>query len=244
MPRQANYGTETVSISIAFHPTADLDKQPPDVILISTDDVFFYVHRHVLQKASINYFGSVLLTPPTTWRSLGMSYALGDCSRVLNVVLHTAYNLSVTAYVPSLDTLLRSIDALHKYGMPFDRFLTADSPLFAHILDRAPLSPMDVYIAAAKYHHESLAIAVSSDLISFPMADITDEMCLAMGPVYFRRLTALQTNRSEELRKLLLVPPTGHDSTPECGSSEQKKLQKEWLLTTAQFCFDPRPGRN
>lgn len=238
---QEGVGSETISISTAFHPGANLDQNAPDLILISADKVFFHVHRQALQNATTNHFNYILLVPPTMWRDQGFSYILDDNADVLNVLLHTAYNLSIAAYSPTLDVLTRTIDALHKYGMPFDRFLCPNTPLFAHILSQAPLSPMQVYIAAARHRIEALAVPVSAYLLSYPLSDITDDMCEGMGAVYLRRLVMLHVHRNEELRKFLLTPPAGHPATIECGFVGQRGLMREWALETAPLSWQVRP---
>jgi len=232
---------DSISMSTAFSPDANLDDIPPDIILLSSDNVLFLVHSHVLRNASTNHFNSTLLSPPQMRMDLGASYRLNICADVLNIVLLTAYKLSVAEYAPTVATLISSIDALHKCGMPFDRFLAPSTPLFTHILSQAPLSPIDFYAAAANHCVEDLAIPVSSYLLSFPPSEITDEMSQQMGALYLKRLMLLQINRNQELRNLLHTPPSGHPSTLHCGFVERRGLTKEWTLVTAELSSQVRP---
>jgi len=232
---------DTISMSTAFHPDANFDPNPTDHILISVDKVFFHVHSHVLQNSTSNFFNSVFLSPPIMWRGLGPSYMLDDRADVLNVLLHTAYHRSVAPYSPTVETIVLTLDALHKYGMPFDHFLAPATPLFTYIVSQAALSPIDVYMAAARYRLEDLAVPVSTYLLSFPLSGITDEMADRMGAVYLKRLIMLQISRTDELRKLLLTPPSTHPDTLQCGFVEQRTLTREWTLSTSELSWQIRP---
>ncbi|KAI6047233.1 hypothetical protein EDC04DRAFT_2887043 [Pisolithus marmoratus] len=55
-----------VSVSTTFFPGAQLCTLPPDLVLLSSDSVSFYVHTHILLAASDNNFNSLLPPSPRT----------------------------------------------------------------------------------------------------------------------------------------------------------------------------------
>lgn len=100
-------GNTIVSVSTTFHPGANLLPNPPDVILLSSDGVFFYVHSTQMLATSDNHFNGLVPPKPHATKSnlkvrdeLGPIIPLPDIASVLNIVLHIVYDLSCAHYHP------------------------------------------------------------------------------------------------------------------------------------------------
>lgn len=198
---------------------------------------------HQLLGASDNRFNSLL--PAKTSRGnddIGPMISVSEDSTVLNVVLHTIYNMSCNHYSPTVDTLISSVDALHKYGVSLPKCISPSTPLFHQILSIAPVAPMETYTLAAHYDLYDLAVRISSHLLAFPLPNLTDEHAVRMGPIYLKRLFFLHLGRIDALKRLLLPPPHPHAPTPACDFIEQKKLTRAWALASAYLAWDARPG--
>jgi hypothetical protein len=89
-----------------------------------------------------------------------------------------------------------------------------------------------------------MAVAVSSHLLSFPLATITDDVAERIGPVYLKRLFFLHFGRVDALKRLLLSPPHPHAPTAWCDFAEQKKITRAWALASAYLAWDARPGEH
>ncbi|KAJ8482236.1 hypothetical protein ONZ51_g5499 [Trametes cubensis] len=168
-----------VSVSTTFHPGANLLSIPPDLILLSSDGVFFYVHTTRVLSASRNHFNDLVPPKPTkaTLRDdLGPVVVLPDAATVLNVVMHTVYDISPTHYRPSLDTLVAAVDAMAIYGLSPKQYIAPSTPLYSMILSQAPVQPIVVYALAATHDLYDLAVPVSSHLLSFPLYCLTDDL--------------------------------------------------------------------
>lgn len=224
-----------VSVSTTFYPTAQLDS---DVILLSSDSVFFYVHSHILLKHSDNAFHSLLLSP-----SHDSIVDIQDSSAVLNIILHTIYELSCSHYSPSPSTLINAVTRLPYYGIHPKFYITPSSPLYALLLSYAPLYPIDLYALAASFDLYDLAVSISPHLLSFPLSSLTDDMVENMGPVYLKRLFFLHFGRIDALKRVLLPPPLPHPPTESCDFGDQKKVTRAWALASAYLAWDARPGQ-
>lgn len=231
-----------VSVSTTFFPGATLGPLPPDLIFLSSDGVFFYVHGHQVLGASENGFNSLLPPKPSKGREdIGPMISLPDHSCVLNVLLHTIYHLHCTHYSPSIDTLIAAVDTMHKYGIPVSKYIALGSPLYQLILALAPIAPLELYSLAAAYDLYDLAVPISSHLLAFPLSNISDEMAERMGPIYLKKMFFLHLGRIDALKRLLLPPPHPHAPTPDCDFTEQKKLTRAWALASAYLAWDARP---
>ncbi|KAI0711068.1 hypothetical protein C8T65DRAFT_695507 [Cerioporus squamosus] len=237
-------GNTIVSVSTTFHPAAALLPIPPDLILLSSDGVFFYVHTTQVLSMSRNRFGN--LVPPTPAKTkliddLGPVIALPENATVLNVVLHAMYELSCAHYRPAIDTLVAAVDAMADYGLSPKQHIAPSSPLYSLILSQAPMQPIVAYALAAAHDLYDLAVPVSSHLLSFALHSLTDELALRIGPVYMKRLFFLHLGRLDALKRLLLPPPHPHPPTQRCDFTEQKKLTRAWALASAYLAWDARP---
>ncbi|KAH9921274.1 hypothetical protein B0H21DRAFT_701705 [Amylocystis lapponica] len=231
-----------VSVSTTFFPGANFSPLPPDLILLSSDAVFFYVHCHQLLAVSENSFQSLLPEKQNKGKDdIPPIVSLSESANVLNIVLHTAYNMSCSHYSPSVDTLIATVDALTKYGIPVKSHVVPSTPLYSAILAQAPLAPMQTFALAAKYDLYELAVPISAHLLSFPLSALTDEQAEQMGPIYLKRLFFLHLGRIDALKRLLLPPPHPHAPTSTCDFIEQKKLTRAWALASAYLAWDARP---
>ena len=238
-------GNTIVSVSTTFHPAATLLPIPPDIILLSSDGVFFYVHTTQVLSMSHNRFGG--LVPPSPAKTkvvdeLGPVIALPENATVLNVVLHVVYELSCAHYHPAIDTLIEAVDAMAHYGISPKQHIAPSTPLYTLILSQAPMQPIVVYALAAAHDLYDLAVPVSSHLLSFALHSLTDELALRIGPLYMKRLFFLHLGRLDALKRLLLPPPHPHPPTSRCDFTEQKKLTRAWALASAYLAWDARPG--
>ncbi|KAI0796833.1 hypothetical protein C8Q75DRAFT_213241 [Abortiporus biennis] len=231
-----------VSVSTTFYPGANIGTLPPDLIFLSSDAVFFYVHSNQVLSASENGFKSLLPPKPIKGRDdLGPMISVPEHSAVLNIILHTVYNMSCNHYSPSVETLLAAVEALRKYGIPITKYMAPSTPLYQTVLALAPIAPVELYTLAAKYDLYELAVPISSHLLGFPLSNMTDDMAAKMGPVYLKRMFFLHLGRVDALKRLLLPPPHPHGPTLDCDFTEQKKLTRAWALASAYLAWDARP---
>ncbi|KAI3612409.1 hypothetical protein WG66_009881 [Moniliophthora roreri] len=234
-------GNVLVSVSTTFYPGANNHTFPPDIALLSSDSVFFYVHSELLLAASDNRFQSLLpdISSKDAWQNLVIN--VDEKSPVLNIILHVVYGMSCAHYSPSFDILASAVNQLSFYGIVPRRQITPTSPLFTLLLSHAPLCPLDLYTLASKHDLNELAVSTSPHLLSLPLSTISDEIAEGMGPKYLRRLFFLHIGRSDALKRLLLPPPNPHAPTPWCDFTDQKTLTRAWALASAYLAWDARP---
>jgi hypothetical protein len=231
-----------VSVSTTFYPGAHHQSLAPDVILLSSDSVFFYVHSHLLLGASENGFHSILPPPPSSNKERDTIVDAPETSTVLNIILHCIYEMSSAHYSPSFSTLTTAVNRLPFYGVRPKLRINPSTALYNILLSHAPLYPLELYTLAATHDLYELAAATSSHLLSFPLATLSDETAERIGPVYLKRLFFLHFGRSDALKRVLLSPPHPHAPTQWCDFSEQKKLTRAWALASAYLAWDARPG--
>ncbi|KAM5543255.1 hypothetical protein V8D89_003129 [Ganoderma adspersum] len=235
----------TLSVSTTFYPCAALLPIPTDLIFLSGDGVFFYVHTTQVLALSTNHFDDIVPPKPSTSEvvdDLGPVIPLPESANILNIVLHVVYGISCAHYHPGVSTLIAAIDVMAKYGLPPCRHVTPSTPLYALILGQAPVQPIAVYALAAAYDLDDLAVPASSHLQSFAPRTLTDDLAIRMGPVYLRRLLFMHLGRLEALKRLLRASPQLHPPTLSCDFAAQKKLTRAWTLASASLAWDARPG--
>lgn len=241
-----------MSVSTTFHPDAHLHSLTPDLILLSTDSVLFYVHADIVGHASDS--NVQITTPAMTPVSTPGAYpgsndddpdlsvtAVPESSEVLNLVLHVAYNISCIQYLPSFDKLAAAVNVLRDYGLDA-RYAMSPSSFHAVLLSHAPTSPLELYTLAAHHGIHDLAVAASAHLLSLALSTITEEMAEQIGPAYLRRLFFLHLGRCDALRRVLQSLPDPHAPTPNCGISTQKKLAIGWSMAASFLLWNPKPG--
>ncbi|THG98538.1 hypothetical protein EW026_g3658 [Hermanssonia centrifuga] len=230
-----------VSVSRAFHPRAQLDPLEPDVIIVTNDEVFFYVHHHVLVSASQNNFNFHLPDNLDHAVPLPFILPLPEHSNEVNIVLHTMYHLSCNHYAPTFETLLSALGILRKYGIALSLYTSHfATPLFGLLLSHAPAHPLEIYAIAAENRLEELAVAVSPFLLSFQFSSLTDEMAIRLGALYMKRLWTLQHNRLAVLRQLILALPYMHPVDAE-SSCDQGVVIKAWAQAVEELAWEARP---
>jgi hypothetical protein len=236
-------GQTLVSVSTTFYPGSHIDALPPNLIMLSSDSVFFYIHSHVVLTASENGFG-VLVPPALSLEKDQMApvISIPESSVVLNIILHCIYELSCAHYCHSFDDLRIAVNAMPSYGISVKTHIISSNPLFNLLLSHAPLHPLDLYALAASHDLYDVAVSTSPHLLSFSLATLTDEMAARIGPVYLKRLFFLHFGRVDALKRLLLSPPHPHAPTQWCDFAEQKKLTRAWALASAYLAWDARPG--
>ena len=226
-------------MSSAFHPGARLDASPPDMILVSSDSVWFSVHTHRL-AISNNHFGGVLHTAGNPERPPRIP--LPEASAELNVLLHSLYGLSAAQYSPTPSQVAAALDAMFKYGIDPVALTKPHCPLFAIILRLASLHPFECFALAAERHLHDLVTAISSYLLSCHLSDITDEQAVRIGPLYLKRLFFLHLGRLDALKRILLPPPMSHPPSMPCDFVGQNQLTRAWALATAYLAGEAKPG--
>lgn len=232
-----------MSVSTVFYPSHDAGTGRPDVTVVSADYVYFYAHAEKLLQQSGNRFNA-LLPPDMTHISheQPMLVHVPEEATVLNIVLHAIYGWSSSSFGHSVDQIRLAVNSLEKYGVSLEECLSPDSPLRSLILSHAQLRPIEMYAMAAAHHLESLAVSVSSMLLSYPLLSLTDELAIQMGAAYLRRLVLLHEKRMDLLRGLVLAPPDTHRTTNTCTFEQQKDLTSAWALTVAELAWQASPG--
>lgn len=222
---------------MTFNPDAQLDPEPPNLILISSDQTEFHVHRGRLLIASSNLFNLLLIYPDP-------EINLAEGSELVTIFLHCIYDIPFTSQ-PSPDTIIASFDVLKRYGITLNRYIRPNTPLFQAAL--LPLDSqeyaMELYVQAAQNNLSELAACASSALLSYSLATITDELARRMGPIYLKKLFVLHTERSKALRHILSTPPAAHPPTQECGSEGRRRFLGDWDVVTANMVLTARPGK-
>jgi len=234
---------QSVTVSAAFYPTANILSVAPDAVMLSADRVFFYVHSEFLRHQSTNNFNHIL---PAILHHAESEHQIAllpvhEHSHVLNVILHTVYGLSCIQFSPTNDVLSAAVAGLQTYGMQLDVHLAPETPLFALLAARTPSTPLFVYTLAAQYNLYELAAQASAFLLSLKVSAIDGECADRMGPIYLNRLLALQQGRVEALKEILRAPPSGHPLTDHCNAESQAGLARAWMLTAAYLIWEARP---
>jgi hypothetical protein len=211
--------SHNVQVSSTFFCGAMDEPFPTDLVLLSSDQVFFFVHSAMLLKHSRNDFAGLLEDDRVY---------LPENSEVLNLILHAFYNLDISKFRPKVALVAAALRSLQNYGVSLDSLLTPSHPMSLTILHLGIQSPLETFAMVAAFKLEHLAIEVSKGLVSVPLHNLTDDLAERMGPSYLRRLVFLHLGRIDRLKQLLMRPPSLHPVTKDCYESEQKRLQNQW----------------
>ncbi|KAI0051323.1 hypothetical protein FA95DRAFT_1602792 [Auriscalpium vulgare] len=229
---------KTVPMSTTFFPSANLDTLPPNLTICSQDGVLFYVHRPKILGASSNRFAAHVPAQETTSPPAVVSVPLE--SSVLNILFHVIYTLPVVHYSPSPDIVLAAIGSLQAYGLASDAYLVPGAPLFELAVVIAPQAPMQFYSVAAMLDVHSLAVVVSSQLLSYQLHDMTEDVALQVGSVYLNRLFLLHIGRIAAFKRLLVKPPRLHEVSQMCDLHDQRNLTRAWSLAVSYLSWDSK----
>lgn len=160
---------------------------------------------------------------------------------ILNIILHTIYNLSCAQFNHSSEDLIEAVDKMPSFGIAPKALITPDSPLHTLLLSLAPLRPMDIFALAGKHDLADLAKPCSAHLLGYPLGTLPDEISERIGPVYLKRLFILHMTRMDELKKILQRTPGLHPWTPECGFDGQRQLSTAWSMVATFLILDLDP---
>ncbi|EIW58195.1 uncharacterized protein TRAVEDRAFT_47364 [Trametes versicolor FP-101664 SS1] len=227
----------SVSVSATFDIAACLLPTPPDLALISSDGVIFHTHSAQLLSISSNDFNHLILPDQAPYARVDAIVCVPEPSAVLNIVLHTAYQISCEDHQYPLDTLIAAVDAMASYGLFPQVHLR---PLIDRILALSPTQPLAVYALASRHDWFALAQPVSSHLLSLRLDSLTDELVRTVAAPYLSKLFLLHIARLGTLKTLLRAPPQLHPCTPECDFAQQKKLTTAWVLAAGYLAWDAR----
>ncbi|KAF5361504.1 hypothetical protein D9758_006143 [Tetrapyrgos nigripes] len=232
---------ESLTVSTAFQESSDDPDRPiPDIILISSDSVVFYVAQAALLNASENSFGD--LFPVTSEDKLErVRYLPKVQSSELNVMMHIIYAANCARFCPSLQVVIRAIDHLPKYGIAPNMWVTKTNPIYDFLLLQASMHPLDLYCLCGRHDIYDLGTAVSAHLLSFNLGSLTDEDAESMGSLYLARLFRLHRSRVKTLMGLLMPAPDLHDPTRDCSFESQKALLSAWTMAVVYISQCARP---
>jgi hypothetical protein len=232
-----------VNISTAFRPNS-FDART-DCVLISEDDVHFFIHSQTVLALSDNAFNSYLRSfkIPNARMNLPVIVKTSEPSAVLNIILHALYDLSCSQFSHSLTDVSLAVDKLQTYGIQPAQLIAPTKPFFQLLLSHASQTPLDVYTLAASHALEDLAVATSAHLLSLKLWEITDEISAKIGGSYLKRLFDLHSSRVDALKRLLAQLPTGHPPVSFCVVGEPE-IHKQWRLALADLTWELRPGKS
>ncbi|KAG8718410.1 hypothetical protein FRC08_005312 [Ceratobasidium sp. 394] len=235
-------------LSSRFNPT-EPGFQEADLVLLTTDAVFFYAHTSELLRQSSNYFGNLIAEEriskgdSTQCTSRG-TYIIDPpelklvdySSDVLELVLDAVYKRSTESLAPSIATLRDAIAALVSLGYCPKDMVVPGSELFVRSLEAAETEPLQVYALAAQHSLELLAVAASGLTSAHSLDDVSDELALQMGPIYLKRLFLLHMQRAQEVRHSVHLPLELHaiGSPPgvKCNEKVQESVNDVWTLAS------------
>ena len=225
----------SISISISATFFAGASQDPTDVILLTTDNVYFYVHSPRLLQHSNNSFGGLLT-------DISTPLLIVETSEVANLAFHALYGLDPSSYVPIPAVLLRAFNMLILYGIEPSLVLVPNGPFYNAVVGLGAKHPLQTYSLAASFKLEALAVEVSRHSLATPLHTITDDIAQAMGPAYLRRLVFLHLGRTERLKELMMQPPTAHEPSTDCSENDQKRLQREWRASGLALSWSAEPA--
>ena len=235
IPEEGDESSISISMSSTFFAGAGHDPCPTDVILVTTDNVYFYVHSSRLLQHSNNSFGGLLA-------DLSTPLSIAETSEVANLAFHALYGVDPSSYVPDLSLLLRAFNMLNLYGIEPSSVLFPNGPFYSAVVDLGTKFPLQTYSLAAKFGLEVLAMEVSKHLLTIPLHAITDDIAQAMGATYLRRLVFLHLGRIERLKELMMQLPTAHELSTDCSENDQKRLQQEWRALALALSWGADPA--
>jgi len=230
--------SSNASISSTFFP--GFRESSTDIVFRSTDLILFHVHSHILLDVSKDAFGGFLSNPLAVEPQFG-TIDIPESSAILDVILHMIYDISSADHSPTYNILEEAVDKMPRYGVIPKLHIKPLTPLYNLLLLNAPLIAIRLYALAGRHDLYYLAFDTSSYLLAFDLSTITDSMSQRMGPIYLKRLMALQLGRLDKLKQILLQPPRPHPPTDACDFSEQKRLARAWVLLASILAWDAKP---
>jgi hypothetical protein len=231
MPDEATTGSPAKAlVSTVFSREAANNPSEPDLVLLSSDGVLFFVHVAVLKAASQNDFqGRLANVYPVTMEGtrrarekrraeqiqyfnsfaetdvshLPTSVHLPEPSQVLSIFLHCVYGLGTVLHIvpPSLGYLCGAVETLYNYGMaPLENYVNPTSSLFQSLIKHAEDS------SHSTEANVSLAVQYSDSLVNHVGALQVYTLAASYG------LHDLAAAASEHLVSLPLLQLTDEDA--------------------------------
>lgn len=238
----------TVDVSDAFDLTFKANGILPNIITLSSDNVFFLVHYHKLVTVSHNNFGWSI--PPTYGEICNnldykaLELCLAETTEVLNVLLCTIYGIPCDTYHPSFQCLLASVEALKKYGLCLQRHLIQGKPLYNTFLNHIPICPLEIYAIAGENGLEDLGVASSSYTLSHSVHAIPDYLVVRIGDRYMQRLRNLHAMRMGTLKNMFEVKLYPHVGKPYCSVQNRSIAESAFRLKGTEICCNGHPGES
>jgi len=224
-----------VSMSTTFCLGVMGDPYPTDVLLLSSDNVFFCVHSITLLLHSLNKFGGYL-------KDISQPILLSAHSAVVNLALYALYGLNPSGFNPTLGLMTQAFNFLIDHGILPNDCIPPANPFCESIHKLGVQYPLEAYMVVAYFNLEHLAIDVSRNLLTLPLPDITEEVAVTIGPTYLRRLFFLHLGRVYRLKQLMFQPPEAHGQNKDCYDSEQWLLQLEWRSLALALAAQASPA--
>ncbi|KAG8888185.1 hypothetical protein FRB98_008203 [Tulasnella sp. 332] len=214
-------------ISLGGYKADPASSTPPDSPMSSVD-------RLPADKRSGNLDHIILRSSPVYIR-------VEETSMVMNVVLHTIYNISCARYAPTYEIIVQALNSLRKYGIVMSS--KQDAEIWTMLLQHAIRSPnlaIGAYAICASHGRDDLCILTSRLTLTLSLDALTEADALTMGPTYLRRLFFLHCGRLEAIKRVIGVPPKPHLATPTCSLPSPQLVANMWEVATADVTLRPR----
>ncbi|OAX36942.1 hypothetical protein K503DRAFT_850657 [Rhizopogon vinicolor AM-OR11-026] len=184
----------------------DIYTSNSDVLLLSSDNVKFSVHRCILAAAS-PFFQDMFALPQPPARPVNEEWRpvipVAEPASTMHALLRFVYPVP-HSIISSLDELVTILGAAVKYD-----FLGAISSLRKQLISPAFLSddPARVFAIASRYDFEDEAQVASQHTLSIAILDspLSDDLRFITAHSY-HRLLVLHKKRSENAQALLKIP--------------------------------------
>lgn len=230
------------TIHSVFHPNAQLDRRPTDLVLTSSDHVQFHLQRDRVVTSSSNCFGLLLLIPADG------PIILAEDSNLLSIVFHMIYNKEFDS-LPSAANILASFDVFRKYGLPTKRYFTPPSYLFdatrAQLRTQPKEYSMEIYIRASHNDLLELAKAASPALLSYQLVTTDTAKLHQIHPIYLHKLYALHDERLRALQQILRTAPPAHPWVSACGDRGRELFLQHWTIQASEVVLSSNtPGES
>ncbi|KAF9496314.1 hypothetical protein BDN71DRAFT_1374257, partial [Pleurotus eryngii] len=150
-----------VSLSTSCHPLANhCGNLPPDLVSLSSNSVFFYVHSSVICSTSNNIMCSFLTSNSPKNPQAADQATIQYPDGMLNIMLHFINNISPAHNSPLLQAVepsrcIRCGNNVQSYNQHHE------SSLATFLAAHAPLYPIEVYALAAPINLHSLTQSAS-----------------------------------------------------------------------------------
>lgn len=210
----------------------------PDVIVQSSDDVYFAVHSDQIASTSTNEFASLIPTDSIHSASDPTELSVQESSEILHGLFCSVYGLPSDSRLPSLASVRATFDALQKYGMtPLELYVYQGTYLYETALLHAHEHAFEAYALAGEYGIEDLAVATSAETTHLTMHTLQSDLAGIMGVSYLHRLYNLHATRDAQLRRILRVAPKIHSAKSYCPDAAQHSVRTTFYSACAKLLW-------